>query len=124
MMLADLVAHGRGFVKSCKTLGFTSQSAYAELKRDPSFRALIDAARVAAKEGIEESLYERACRSDTTAGIFLLKAMDPDRYSERMRVEGVHRVEINVSLIPAEEALDATGVEAEVVDAEYSEDSL
>jgi hypothetical protein len=49
----------------------------------------------------------------------MLKAMDPDRYGDKLRVDAHHRFEINVSLIPADEPEDATG---DVLEAEYAEE--
>jgi hypothetical protein len=119
IQLAHLIAQGRGIEKSCKALGFSSTAARAEMKRDAAFAALIDQARIAAKENLEESMYDRAVEKDTTAGIFLLKAMDPDRYGDKLKIDARHRFEINVNLIPAEEDEDATG---DVLDAEYTEE--
>jgi hypothetical protein len=117
MLLAEMLAAGKGFVKSCKALGFTPVAARNEMKRDPAFKALIDAARLEACEGLEESVYDRAAKNDTTAAIFMLKAMKPETYGDRLRVDATTRTEITVDLRPM-----ARGDDGEVVDAESVEE--
>jgi hypothetical protein len=119
LQMAKLIATGRGFAKICNSFGVSTASAYAEARKDPAWKLMLDEARLAAKENLEESLYDRAVEKDTTAGIFMLKAMDPDRYGDKLRVDAHHRFEINVSLIPADEPEDATG---DVLEAEYAEE--
>lgn len=121
MQLVKLIASGRGLTKTCAALGFSHSAAIQEAKRDKAFGLLLDEARVQAKEGLEESMYERAKRSDTTAGIFLLKAMDPERYGDRLRIDEHRHLAIEVSLIPADQPSRAMGEgsDAPILDAEY-----
>jgi transposase-like protein len=120
--IAALVAQGKGLAKVCKAFNVTTVSVYSELKKDPGWQMMMDEARMASKETLEEALFDRAVDRDTTAGIFMLKAMDPDRYGDKVRIDAHHRFEINVSLIPAEEGEDATGADPGVLDAEYEVD--
>lgn len=116
LLLCRMLAEGRGMVKSCNALGFSYEAARQEMKKDPGFRALLDAARAEACENLEESVYDRASKNDTTAAIFMLKAMKPDTYGDRLQVDARLRAEIVVDLLPVRRGDDGDVVDAESVE--------
>ena len=56
---------------------------------DPAFALAMHDANYEAADALEDSLYERGMKSDTTAAIFWLKGNRPEKYRER--VDNTHR---------------------------------
>lgn len=64
------------------------RTAYTWREEDEAFAAAWDAALETAIDALEQTLYERAMRSDTVAAIFLLKGNRGGKYRERHELTG------------------------------------
>lgn len=69
--------------RAAAAAGISVPTAYNWRKNDPEFDWRWKYALESAADGLEEALYERGLTSDTTAAIFLLKGMRPEKYRER-----------------------------------------
>lgn len=72
---------------AAKVVGVGRATVYRWRDADPAFDAAIAASQADAIDTLEQSLFRRAKKSDTTAAIFLLKSWRPDKYRERTAVE-------------------------------------
>jgi alpha-beta hydrolase superfamily lysophospholipase len=57
-------------------------------RSDPDFNAACLAAREEGIDALEDSMLDRAMKTDTTAGIFMLKSLRPHIYRERVEHTG------------------------------------
>jgi hypothetical protein len=107
LFLLAVATHGL-IGKAAQEVGVSRMATYLWRKEDPAFDEAVDKAKQMAAENIEEALLTRAVHGnergiyykgdkvdtyreyDTTAGIFLLKGLMPDRYKER--TETVHDI--------------------------------
>ena len=63
------------------------QTVYDWAAKDEDFAEQIDDVKEELIAALERSMYERAVKGDTLAGIFLLKALRPNVYRENVRLE-------------------------------------
>lgn len=84
-------------------------TAYEYRKQDAQFKSDWKDALEDTREELEKSMYQRAMDGDTTAGIFMLKAMAPEVYRERIDVNQKHSgdLELRVAGYSPQEARDA-----------------
>lgn len=82
-----LAATKMSFTRACGEIGFEAHTVKAHAARDPDFAAAIEAASESFIEEIELKNREMALQDKGVADrIFLLKAVKPDRYSEKATV--------------------------------------
>ena len=74
-------------VHACKDSGIGRQTYYDWVAKDEKFAAQAEDIREELIAALERSMYERAVKGDTIAGIFLLKALRPNVYRENVRLE-------------------------------------
>lgn len=74
--------------KACQFAGISRSQAYACRGRDPEFAARWDDALEDGIDNLEYALHERALDTDTTAAIFLLKSLRPEKFRDRYEVTG------------------------------------
>jgi hypothetical protein len=73
---------------AAKRAGVSRSTVYMWRAEDDDFAEAWDDAREAAVDVLERTLYKRAIRHDTVAGIFLLKGARPHIYRDRYEVTG------------------------------------
>ena len=76
---------------AAKSARIDRTTAYAWRARDAKFAKAWDSAIEDAVDCVETSLFERACKGDTTAAIFILKCRRPEVYRETVRHELIER---------------------------------
>jgi hypothetical protein len=78
---------GKSVSAACRAERIGRRTYYDWRTEDPDFAARADAAIEAGTDRLEDQLFVRAAKNDTTAAIFLLKARRPDKYRETVRRE-------------------------------------
>lgn len=81
---------------AAESAGIGRRTAYDWRDADPEFAAAWEDALEDSTERLEESMFERAMKGDTTAAIFLLKGRRPEVYRERMQFEHQGRVGLEI----------------------------
>jgi hypothetical protein len=77
----------RSVYHACKAVKIGRRTAYDWRDDDEEFMASWDDALADATDVLEQSLYQRALKGDTTASIFLLKAYDRKRFGDQQKLE-------------------------------------
>lgn len=80
--------------RACRFAGISRSQAYACRGRDPEFAARWDDALEDGIDNLEFSLHQRALGTDTTAAIFLLKSLRPEKYRDRYEINGSIKIEV------------------------------
>lgn len=83
--------------------GITWSTAYRHRKSDPEFAAAWDDAEREAAVNLQSVLYERAVEKDTTAAIFLLKNLWPERFGDTQRIEHAGTVNLTELVVKVPE---------------------
>lgn len=78
----------------CRRIGIKKYTLDAWLKADVDFRREYDEIRAAAIESIEASLIVRAVEGSDRAAMFVLRALDREKYGDRITVNGDVAVKI------------------------------
>ena len=73
---------GLSIAAACRRAGIDRKTYYNWRKADPDFADAADAAIENGTDALEDALFRRAKKDDTTAAIFLLKARRPEKYRE------------------------------------------
>lgn len=94
---------------ACASTHISRETAYRWRRADASFKAEWDASIKEAIVVLEDSMYERALKTDTTAAIFMLKASDP-KYRERVQIDSPDLMEALPILKQLTEALKAHNI--------------
>lgn len=88
----------KGLVLSaCRTAKVCKTTVYNERKNDKAFKAEWEAALEASTYNLEDEAYRRATDGSDTMLIFLLKARNPAKYNDRLKIESA-TVNVNHSL--------------------------
>ena len=74
-------------VHAATDAGIGRQTVYDWAAKDEEFAEQLDDVKEELIAALERSMYERAVKGDTLAGIFLLKALRPNVYRENVRLE-------------------------------------
>lgn len=83
---------GSGTVRyACEAAGVSRQTVYAWKRRDPEFARQWDEAQEDAVEALEAAARVRALSGSDRLLMFLLRAIRPDKYGDRLRIE--HSIE-------------------------------
>lgn len=82
VFIAELRDRGTVY-HAAKAAGIGRKTAYRWRDASPTFAAEWDDAKEDTVEILEDSMFQRAVKGDTVAGIFLLKAMRPDKYRDK-----------------------------------------
>lgn len=64
--------------------GISRKQVHAWINTDPAFAKAMAEHKYEAADALEDSLYERGMKSDTTAAIFWLKGARPEKYKDRV----------------------------------------
>lgn len=72
---------------AARAAGICRSTAYNWRREDSEFAQAWEDALEDAVDVLEQSMFERALGGDTTAGIFLLKGMRPEKYKARVASE-------------------------------------
>lgn len=70
------------FYGAAKVAGISRMSVYRWMDEDPLFKDAVAKCKELATQRLEQSMYDRAVKSDTIAGIFLLKSLRPQTYRD------------------------------------------
>jgi hypothetical protein len=109
-----------GYATASRQIGMDPTTMRRWRRDDSEFEEACTLARVSAKENLESSMYTRAMKGDTTAGIFMLKAMDPLKYRDRLAIDFNDPLAALAALtgLPKEQLLQMPDEIAEVAAAE------
>lgn len=108
----DLLANSGNVTLSAKGANVTRVVVYDRRRVDPVFAAKWDDALAEALELLEATAWQRARKQSDLLLIFLLKSYKPERFADRLRIEG----NINITQVnEAVRALTEAGLDASQV---------
>ena len=83
--LAELSEVG-SYAAAARKVGVRRETAWKWRSADEAFKTACEEARTEAYEYLEDSMYQRAIKHDTIAGIFLMKGENPEKYRDNAKI--------------------------------------